>query len=380
MKQQLGFTLVELAVVVFLIGLLATMGISALKAQLASAAISNTKKKQDTIKDALVAYLGRNKRLPCPATDNSGKEGTAGARLPQVPSNCPTYFGVVPYAELGLPKSAAVDGWDNFFAYAVSRQWTATLNTAPPTNGGSITNDPAFAFNIGNLGTITVNDRIPASNSTLTVIANPTATPPTGAVVVLVSHGPNGSGAYTIKWTQNAAPSGVDEIANALLPPNTLPANIPVPPVGFFQREYTDKDAGFGIFDDIVMWFSANDLLNPLIKDGALQSAQGQYATLVANIQDYVAGQIASHPCNVPTSIPPPLDVDPWGNRLNASGSPFTYCTGTNSGAACPSPFSFSSSVSATYTLANATPSAIPTPSTSGATMIRIYPFLTNCQ
>jgi prepilin-type N-terminal cleavage/methylation domain-containing protein len=69
MKQQSGFTLVELAVVVLLIGMIATMGISALNAQLANAAISATKKKQDTIKDALIAYLGKYKRLPCPAID-----------------------------------------------------------------------------------------------------------------------------------------------------------------------------------------------------------------------------------------------------------------------------------------------------------------------
>ena len=73
-KQQSGFTLVELAVVVFLVGLLASLGLSALNAQLASSRISDTKKKQEIIKDALISYLGRNKRLPCPATDNMGGE------------------------------------------------------------------------------------------------------------------------------------------------------------------------------------------------------------------------------------------------------------------------------------------------------------------
>ncbi len=115
MKRQPGFTLVELAVVVFLIGIIATMGVTALKAQLASAAISATKKKQETIKDALEAYLGKYKRLPCPAIDNTGLEKrdlTIAAGNP----DCKGNFGIIPYATLGLPRSAGMDGWENFFS------------------------------------------------------------------------------------------------------------------------------------------------------------------------------------------------------------------------------------------------------------------------
>lgn len=49
MKRRSGFTLVELAVVVFLVGLMALAGLPALNAQMASASISATKKNKKLI-------------------------------------------------------------------------------------------------------------------------------------------------------------------------------------------------------------------------------------------------------------------------------------------------------------------------------------------
>ena len=126
MKRQAGFTLVEMAVVVFLIGILATLGITALNTQLTNAAISATQSREYTLKDALMNYLRLNKRLPCPATDNTGNEARAGG----TPSNCTAKFGILPYATLGLPESAGLDGWNNFFSYAVSPPWTLTYTGA----------------------------------------------------------------------------------------------------------------------------------------------------------------------------------------------------------------------------------------------------------
>ena len=312
MKRQAGFTLIEMAVVVFLIGLLATMGISALKAQLASAAISATKKKQDTIKDALIAYLGKNRRLPCPATDNSGREGTAGVRLNQISPNCPTYFGIVPYVDLGLPKSAALDGWENFFSYAVSQQWTATLlTTTAPTAGGSTTNNAVNAFNVGNTGALTINDRIPTSPYTTT----PTST---NTVIVVISHGKNGSGAYTVKGTWNAsATAGTDESAN-----DPTPASWSDPHTTFFQREYTEVNVPiYGAFDDVVTLLTPNDLLTPLIKDGSIKSPYAQWADQIYGIKNAQIGDMIST-CkapNIPTTAT--YAIDPWGNFVGYTKS-----------------------------------------------------------
>lgn len=350
-KRQKGFSLVELAVAIFIIGLIVSMSFAAFKAQMVNATARVTKGNQDTIKDALVAYLGKNRRLPCPAVDVSGGlDATVRTALP--PPNCITNFGIVPYAELGIPKSAALDGWDNFFSYAVSRQWTATLTAYPTTytscanaiaaniyNNVGNTCDATNAFNVGNSGIVTVNTRLP--DGTL-------ATPPvtTTAVAMLISYGANGSGAYTTKGTQNSIPPSVDEVENAL-PQATLPINALVPfptfpVVGFFQRDYTDN-ASFtgGTFDDVVAILTPDDLRIPLIKDGSMQSAQSAYSSQVEKIVDWVASNItnsAATPsaCNIPALPAPPLPVppiDPWGNTLveTANGvvsTPFSYCRG----------------------------------------------------
>jgi prepilin-type N-terminal cleavage/methylation domain-containing protein len=410
--HQSGFSLVELAVVIFIIGLIASMSFGAFKAQMVNASIRATKTNQDTIKDALVAYLGKNRRLPCPAIDSLGGLDTALAvRTAAPPPNCITNFGIVPYAELGLSKSAALDGWDNFFSYAVSPQWTATLSSYPiPTytsctlaiaagiyNNVGKTCDAANAFNVGNSGIITVNTRL--TNGTL-------ATPPvtTNAVAVLISYGANGNGAYTTKGTQNSIPLGADEIENAV-PQTPLPFTVAVPypttPIaGFFQREYTDN-AGFtgGAFDDVVKVLSANDLLNPLIKDGVMQSALSAYSIQVAKIEDWAASNITNSTaipaCDIPKltgntsaarDIPLSLTVDPWGNTLTTTVNgttsiyPFSYCRGSvNVSGTCTVNATYQSSLgTATFTLLStsaaspALQSIVPT----GVRLQAIYPFL----
>lgn len=316
-KQQAGFTLVELAVVVFLVGLMASLGLSALNAQLVSASISTTKKKQETIKDALIFYLGKNKRLPCPSTNRNPPDGIE-SRANSLPANCTGYFGIIPYAELGLPRSAALDGWENFFSYAVTRQWTATYDsTATPANGANKTNDAAISFNVGNLGAITVKDRSPATNDTPTTI-------PIKAAVLVVSHGKNGLGAFTSKGTQNVSPANeADELFNV-----PVATTWPVP-ISFYQREYTDVDVPtYGAFDDVVQVLNPNDLITPLMKDGALKSAESQWSDQVTNIKSAVIGYMFS-PSNNGSCAPPDSttftgllttnnipSADPWGGLI----------------------------------------------------------------
>ena len=188
--RQTGFTLVELAVVVLIIGILATMGLSALNVQLANSAISATKRNQDTIKDALIGYLGRNSRLPCPDADFTapdGIENRGATGTPTVPASpllaCTTSFGIIPYQTLGLPKSVALDGWENYFSYQISND-----ATPKPNLDWTLTN----TFHTGNNGVITVEDRNSA--------------PLTNIVAVVLSHGRDGLGAYTSKGTRNVLP------------------------------------------------------------------------------------------------------------------------------------------------------------------------------
>lgn len=322
MKQQSGFTLVELAVVVFLIGLMASVGLAALNAQMTSASISATKKKQEIIKDALIAYLGTNKRLPCPAIDNSGQESRIEANAPADCTHTGAvtagYFGILPYAELGLSKSTALDGQENFFSYAVSKQWTLTYSTATDIVGGRSTNTADNAFNVGVSGSLTVNDRSPTDPYTTTTTIS------SNAAAFIASHGKNGLGAFTTKGTRNVAPaSGTDELANVPVSTTWLA------PAAFYQRGYTENPTStFGAFDDVTQLLNPNDLITPLVKDGALKSAEAQWADQVFNIKSAVVGYMFS-PSNTGSCAPPDSttfatllttnnipSVDPWGGTM----------------------------------------------------------------
>jgi prepilin-type N-terminal cleavage/methylation domain-containing protein len=323
--HQSGFSLVELAVVIFIIGLIASMSFGAFKAQMVNASIRATKTNQDSIKDALVAYLGKNRRLPCPAIDNLGGNGRDSAVIP--PSNCKTYFGLVPYQELGLTKNIAMDGWDNFFTYGVSPQWTATLAPATTTQTATITNTAGSAFNVGNIGVIIVQDRIQTPSSTPPILPN--------AAAIILSHGANGMGAYTAKGTQNDfVNAGADEKLN--VPTAAFSATaiaVPATLGPYFKREYSDNTSlTGGAFDDVVSIVTPNDLIIPLTKGGTLNSPEGQWATLSSNIQNWVVGQTVAG-CNIPAALPVGYITGPWGETItynqNSTISPLHFSGAT---------------------------------------------------
>ena len=327
-KRQAGFSLVELAVVVFIIGLIASMSFGAIKAQMINSSIRATKGNQDTIRDALVAYLGKYRRLPCPDTDFNGVENrtTPG----DATTSCKASFGQVPYNDLGLPKTATLDGWDNFFSYQVSN------STAPlPNTDWTITN----SFHEGNTGVITIKDG--SGTDMLSIVA------------VVISYGKDGLGAYTIKGTPNTPPdltTQPDQYQNSALARTGALPNV------YYKREYSDNTTVTGgtggTFDDVVMILGANDLLWPLIKDGAIKSPEAQWATQLYNIKTAIVTWMLSHTnCQTPASY---SATDPWGGAVGYSSS-FTGFNGARY-----SIYS-ASAASATYTLSVSNPAAVGT-------------------
>ena len=120
-----GFTLVELTIVLVIVATVLTMGLGAINAQLISANYASTKKRQDTIKDALIAYFGANLRLPCPNVPTVGTaiDGNQGV-FHATQKRCDSAVGVIPFRELGLTREAAEDGWGNLLTYYVYQEAT----------------------------------------------------------------------------------------------------------------------------------------------------------------------------------------------------------------------------------------------------------------
>lgn len=289
-----GFSLVELSVVLVIISILLTMGVSALTVQLENAAHSSSHKKLEIIKDALTIYLGKYRRLPCPdlpaAAGNVAGQGDDNRTTPgSVTTTCSATVGTVPYIDLGLSRDAVLDGWENFFTYAVTSD---ALDSADWTR--------STAFAVGKAGKLVALSRDPATSAVTTSLAAPE-----NAVVVLISHGPNGLGAWTVQGTQNIQPiAGTDEAENADLGANTT----------FIVREPTTADIGvYGSFDDKVSFIKASELVATLVKDGSVRSAEGETRKLLSDSTEAVIG------ASISSAISPAayaMPNDGWGTPM----------------------------------------------------------------
>lgn len=273
-----GFTLVEMAVVVVIMGLLMTMGLRLLQATQNNAAWSETVAKQERIKVALIAYLRTNGRLPCPnnVAPFDGAEDT--------PCLANLGRGIVPWRALGLSRGDVQDGWANFFTYRVS-------NRTPVTSSNWTLAAAPTAFTISELAAplvaLTLQERDSAG------VLGPAITP--NPVVVLVSHGKNGSGARTIGGTTNAAPAGADEITNTTVASTT-----------FVTRTPNESAASTGgVFDDVVAYLSPKDLLQPLVDDKTLKGSVASY------YREQAIQQVAVTSCTPPLVAPSLVAIQP---------------------------------------------------------------------
>lgn len=340
--RQTGFSLIELSIVLIIIMSVLTLGMSALNSYMASSAYSGTKARQARIKDALVAYYGAHKRLPCPAWGNvdptavpdmrgvERKDPSTGVCIVDttITPPIPPGFGVVPYATLGLGRDGAEDGWGNLMSYQVYVESSSNCVNNPPTTYTTDINwTNSNCFGAGKPGGLWVYDGGLHSGDPREERATyNTATSPatdSRAVVVIVSHGPNGFGAWTRQGTQNVLPlvSSCEEKMNAdraalgagcVLPPTPT---LPVPSPSFNTTFIVGERPGN---DDVVSYLTADDVIQRLAKQGDILSATAQVNADLKVILDDVKGQIVALTSSTPPSpatffLPPGISLDPWG-------------------------------------------------------------------
>lgn len=239
---QSGFTLIEMAIVLMIVGLLLGGLLVPLSAQMDQRNNADTQKALSEIREALIGYAIANGQLPCPAnpTDVTGVTSTAGiARTPPCTGTSST--GVLPWATLGVNET---DAWGNRYTYRVTSYFADSVASA--TYGTGCTPNPAptlasFALcSVGNLN-------VWSSAAKVTNIA-------AGVPAVIISHGKNGAGAYTPLGTQLARGSNADELENS---------------DGSANYDYASHTPT-ATFDDLVVWISPNILYNRMVAAGKL--------------------------------------------------------------------------------------------------------------
>lgn len=233
MRRAHGFSLIEMAVVLFIVVLLLGSVLVPFATQVEQRRIVETQKTMAEIQEALLGYAIVHGQLPCPATTTSNGVGVCPATA------APAFAGLLPWADLGVSRT---DAWGRIFRYSVSRNYTApfTITPSPPSRA------------------ITIQTRTSVGGLTNLSNAN-------DIVAVVMSYGSNGFGATTeagtvIPFPAGAPPTYLDEPANAVASTNfiTRPAT---------KMSSVCKDGGTPAceFDDIIIWLSPNVLFNRMV-------------------------------------------------------------------------------------------------------------------
>jgi type II secretory pathway pseudopilin PulG len=141
-RQQLsGFSLVEVALAILIIGIvLGTLAVP-LRAQLEARMMDETQRLLDETREALLGYAAIYGHFPCPADASSN--GLEPAGTDHDLGVCPVWYGYLPAAELGITtvdeQGYAVDAWnrpENRIRYAVSSETVAGVTYAFSSESG----------------------------------------------------------------------------------------------------------------------------------------------------------------------------------------------------------------------------------------------------
>jgi prepilin-type N-terminal cleavage/methylation domain-containing protein len=272
-----GFTLVELAMALFVIALLMGTVMYTLSAQNDQRMRTDTLRSLDDAKELLITFAIVNGRLPCPAsTSSNGAEAD-----PTGTGGCTSfYIGYLPARAIGFqPQDSSgygVDAWNNRIRYAVSITVPANSGAAPPTTTPRVCRPaspitPPVAPHFTNKTNLKTNG-IDCAPSDLVICSSSTGiTPPTCGAATPVT---NQNVVAAVIWSQgkNFASSrylgvqgqaGDDEKVNNKTVSNS---NNPV----FVAHTPAPAGAAGGEFDDLLTWIPAGQLYGRLVAAGVL--------------------------------------------------------------------------------------------------------------
>ena len=236
-----GFSLIEAAVVLAIVGLLLSSTLFTLSAQVENRQRGDTQRRLDDARELLLSFALVNGRLPCPAT-TSGEEAGGSAAA------CATsYGGFLPARTIGFQPTDAegfgLDAWGNRIRYAVSAtQWGAA--PARFTRQHAATASWSMGQKPSDLVVCSASPAVPSATA---CDAGASTTNQNTVVAIVFSTGRNAG-----------APRGANEARN--LDANAL----------FVSRAPDPPGAPGGEFDDLLVWIPVGLLYGRMVSAGVL--------------------------------------------------------------------------------------------------------------
>lgn len=246
-----GFTLIEITIVLFIIGLMIAGLLGPLETQLEARDRAATIETMDQIIEALYGYAITNGRLPCPDNNGDGVEDAAACGG----------TGFLPWVDLATPQG---DAWGNRFSYRATSPRFTTVDGDGVCNG-----DTAGHFDLCASGDIDIQTRGDDAATNPAVEAKATPNLATNVPAIVISHGRNGFGATSTAGLLRPVPpaTNIDELEN------TNAGSV------FMSRIFAKENAGcddadetlsFCEYDDLVKWLSPALLNNRMVVAGQL--------------------------------------------------------------------------------------------------------------
>ncbi len=218
--RQNGISLLELSIVLCIVTLLGTGALFNLSAHVEQQRRQDAIKQLAEIRELILGFALSQGRLPCPASPAlPNSDSTAGLE------DCTRQHGVLPWITLATPE---IDPWGHRLTYFASNRFTGT----PQSPGGS-------SFDLDTTGNANVLD----TTGKTTASAIP---------LIVLSHGPNGLGAYQANGEKLGTPSG-SELENSDA-----------------DLTFIQVTPGVASNDDLLTWISADQLKARLVTGGRL--------------------------------------------------------------------------------------------------------------
>ncbi len=277
MPMDRGFTLVEMAVVLVVIGLVMLTIFPALTLLRSSSQRNLTQTNLQALMQSTAAYVQANGCLPCPTPANVANSAPAGfghvrgdsSISPAACGGCTILEGIPPYGSLGLPVSTAHDGWGHWITMRVDQALTVNFGIVPPTAACQASDLPPntvtpTCITQGASQKGLCRTGLSTSNRIIVQMPNGTVTPGTQqAAVIFVSHGVSGFGSFY-------AMTGPDLNNGSRIPfPSSVPA---CSATGGFTRCNADNNTIFvnallsqasnDPYDDVLAFTDRNSLVS----------------------------------------------------------------------------------------------------------------------